>query len=372
MARRIGILTAGSDSPGINAAIRAIGKTAQGSFDMDIVGFQDGFLGLIEDQTIEIRESLSGILTTGGTILGTSREIPHEIVEKDNIMDLTDRALETYHKHDLDALVCIGGRETQEGALHLAQKGLNIITLPKAIDNDVNGTDLTIGFDTAMEVAAQSIDRLHSTAHSHHRIIIVELMGRYSGWLTLGAGIAGGADVILIPEIPYDIDKVAEAILARKQAGKGFSIVAVSENLISKEQIAFNDRLRRMNARSRTEAEWEKIESQLVKIENRRTDTTIHVSNLLKELTGLETRITILGYLLRGGIPSAADRILATQLGTACVSLVDKGRFGVMVAVLDGKIQTVPLDQVVGQHKKVPLDHTWIESARSVGTNLGT
>lgn len=371
MAKKIGILTAGSDSPGINATIRAIGKAALGAFGMDIVGFQDGFLGLIENQTIAIKDSLSGILTSGGTILGTSRDLPYEIVQKDQVLDMTGRAVETYHKHNLEALVCIGGRETQEAALKLIEKGLNVVTLPKAIDNDVNCTDQTIGFDTAMEIAAQSIDRLHSTAHSHHRIIIVEVMGRYAGWLTLGAGLAGGADVILIPEIPYDIQKVAEAILLRKQAGRGFSIVAVSESLVSLEQIAFSERLRRMNALKRTEAEKERIEEQLEVIEGRRTDTTIQVSNQLKELTGLETRITILGYLLRGGAPSAADRILASELGTACVSLINDNQSGVMVAKQQGKVVPVPLDKVIGEHKLVPLDHLWVQAARRVGTNLG-
>lgn len=372
MAIRIGLLTAGSDCTGLNAAIRAIGKTAIGDLGMEMLGFHDGFRGLVEDQVIPIAATdLSGILTTGGTILGTSRDLPHTFPTAGQVADLTEQAIQTYARHRLDALVCIGGRETQDTALRLSKRGLNVITLPKAIDNDVPMTDYTIGFDTALEVATQSIDRLHSTAHSHHRIILVEMMGGHSGWLTLGAGMAGGADVILIPEIAFDIYKVAEALERRHQAGKRFSIVAVSEHLVSKEDIAFGERLRRVNANMRSDAERVQVEAQLCKIESQHTDTTFHVSNRLKELTGLETRITILGYLLRGGVPSSMDRLLATQLGTACASFVHQGRFGVMVAMRGGNIETVPLERVAGQHKPIPADHPWLESARRVGTCLG-
>ena len=372
MTKKIGILTSGSDCPGLNAAIRAIGKSAQGTYGMKIVGFQDGFQGLIEDRTVSLEGgSLSGILTSGGTILGTSRDQVEEEKPDGKIIDMTDKAIKTYKKHKLDALVCIGGKTTQESSLRLKKSGLNIITLPKSINNDVNKTDLTIGFDTALEVAGQSIDRLHSTAYSHHRIIIVEVMGAYNGWLTLGAGIAGGADVILIPEIPYDINKIAEAVQQRNQAGKRFSIVAVAERIISKEQIAFTDRLRQINAMMRDESKQEDVNAQLQKIENKRTDTTFQVSNQLKDFTNLETRITILGYLLRGGAPSAGDRILATQLGTACTSLINEDHYGVMVALQEDRFEHVLLEQVVGDHKQIPLDHPWIKSARRVGTCLG-
>ncbi|MCG8701287.1 MAG: ATP-dependent 6-phosphofructokinase, partial [Bacteroidales bacterium] len=212
--KHIGILTSGGDSPGLNAAIRGIGKTALGAYNMEVVGFRDGFRGLMENRNIRIDgQILSGILTLGGTILGTSRDKPHKMPIGGKMMDMTEVIVENYHKHHLDALVCIGGGGTQKNAFHLANNGLNVITLPKTIDNDVSGTDITFGFDTALGIAVEAIDRLHSTAHSHHRIIIVEIMGHNTGWLALGAGVSGGADVILIPEIPYDIEVVAEAIL---------------------------------------------------------------------------------------------------------------------------------------------------------------
>lgn len=372
MAKRIGILTAGSDSPGLNAAIRAIGKGARATFAAELVGFQDGFQGLIENRTVPLEgHALSGILTTGGTILGTSRDRPHLMSGDGQLLDLSDQAVATYRKHKLDALVCIGGRETQESALHLAQKGLNVVTLPKAVDNDINQTDRTIGFETALEVAVQSIDRLHSTAHSNHRIIIVEVMGRHTGWLAVGAGIAGGADVILIPEIPYDIKLVSEAILNRSRAGRNFSIVVVSEWLASLDQVAFSRNLRQINARMRSGAERAEVEARLTQLESNRSDTTYHVSRQLEDMTGLETRITILGYLLRGGAPSAWDRMLATQLGSTCISAIAAGQFGVMISFKEGRFAAVPLEQVAGQHKYIPLDHSWIESARRVGTCLG-
>lgn len=369
MSKRIGVLTAGSDCPGLNAAIRAIGKAATGNYGMELIGFQDGFQGLVHNQVIQ--PALSGILTLGGTILGTSRETPGDVLVKGQPTDLTDAAIRTYHEHKLDALVCIGGLETQESAHLLAKKGLNVITLPKGVDNDVAHTDVTIGFDTAMGIATEAIDRLHSTAHSHHRIILVEIMGRHSGWLTLGAGIAGGADVIILPEIPYDIQKIVSAILDRNRTGKRFSIVAVSEGGISKDTVDFFERSKDANRRIRSGDEAERVEEQLNQIENRMGGSTIYLANRLGKFTGLETRITILGHLLRGGAPSAADRVLATNLGTACVKLVDQGQFGMMLALRDGDVVAVPLEKVVGHQKQVPLNHPWITSARQVGTNLG-
>jgi 6-phosphofructokinase len=230
----VGILTAGGDSPGLNAAIRGVGKAAIGAYGMQIIGFRDGFRGLMQDRTMRLTGAeMSGILTVGGTILGTSRDKPHKMPVGDQTMDMTSVMLETYHKHHLDALVCLGGGGTQKNAYHLSQNGMNVITLPKTIDNDVSGTDMTFGFDTALGIATEAIDRLHSTAHSHHRIIVVELMGHNAGWLALGAGIAGGADVILIPELPYDVEVVAEAIRQRQRRGSGFSIVAVSEGAMT-------------------------------------------------------------------------------------------------------------------------------------------
>ena len=237
MAQYVGILTAGGDSPGLNAAIRGVGKAAIGAYGMQLIGFRDGFRGLMQDRIVRLSgPELSGILTLGGTILGTSRDKPHRMPVGDQTMDMTSVMVETYEKHHLDALVCLGGGGTQKNAYHLAQNGLNIITMPKTIDNDVAMTDMTFGFDTALGIATEAIDRLHSTAHSHHRIIVVELMGHNAGWLALGAGIAGGADVILLPEINYDINIVAEKLRRRQRRGSGFSIVAVSEGAMSNGQ----------------------------------------------------------------------------------------------------------------------------------------
>jgi 6-phosphofructokinase len=371
MAKYVGILTAGGDSPGLNAAIRGIGKAAQGSFGMHVIGFQDGFRGLMQNRVMRLDGvTLSGILTRGGTILGTSRDKPHRMPVGGRLMDMTDVMVDTYHKHHLDALVCLGGGGTQKNALKLVQKGLNIITLPKTIDNDVAMTDITFGFDTALAIATEAIDRLHSTAHSHHRIIVVEIMGHNTGWLALGAGIAGGADVILIPEIPYDVNQVAEAIRQRSREDKRFSIVAVSEGALSKEDAAAIEFVQnKKNAKSK--AKRKKASVELAELQAQHAGNTLRLSRQLEELTGLESRLTILGHLQRGGTPSAADRLLATRLGTACAALIEKGVYGVMVAARGDSTEPVPLEQVAGKRKTVPLDHDWIESARQVGTSLG-
>src|ERR1043166_8428665 len=228
--KRIGILTAGGDSPGLNAAIRGVGKTAIGYYGMEILGFRDGFGGLVQNRSIRLdKTTLSGILTVGGTILGTSRDKPHRMEIDGRRRDMTNTIVRNYERLRLDALVCLGGGGTQKSAVRLAEKGLNIITLPKTIDNDVAMTDASFGFGTALDVATEAIDRLHSTAHSHHRIVVTEIMGHRAGWLTLGAGLAGGADVILIPEIPYDVEKIAAAISRRSHHRTHFSIVAVAE-----------------------------------------------------------------------------------------------------------------------------------------------
>jgi ATP-dependent phosphofructokinase / diphosphate-dependent phosphofructokinase len=372
MAKRIGILTAGSDCPGLNAAIRAVGKTARNSYGMQILGFQDGFQGLVQDRTLSLEgEALSGILSSGGTILGTSREQPNRIMEKGQPKDMLDMAVANIKKHDLDALVCIGGRETQLSALHLMQRGVNVVTLPKAIDNIIPGTDVSIGFNTALDIATEAIDRLHSTAYSNHRVILVEILGREAGWLTLGAGIAGGADVISIPEIPYDAQKIAEAVLERNHEGKKYSIIAVAEGAVAKETVTFFEHSRKVNETLRIGDEREKVDETLDQIEDRLTGNAIQLAYRIEHLTGLETRVTILGHLLRGGGPSSTDRILATQLGTASVQMVNEGHFGVMVAQLEGVIQPVPLEKVAGLRKLVPAEHTWIDCARRVGTSLG-
>jgi len=370
--RTIGILTSGGDSPGINAAIRGIGKAITGQFNLRLLGFHDGFSGMAQNLTFPLEGSaLSGILTTGGTILGTNRDKPYSVEIDGQRIDYTEKIIQVYHTHQLDGLICLGGGNTQESAYYLMQKGLNVITLPVTIDNDIPGTDTTVGFNTAMEIAAEAIDRLHSTAFSHHRIIIVEVMGRETGWLTLGAGIAGGADVILIPEIPYDIQKVAQAILERSRRGKRFSLVAVAEGAIAKENLAFFEHARQANRRLRQGDEAEKVEADLKEIEKRSAGDTLHLANRLQEFTRLQTRVTILGYLQRGGAPSAYDRVLATQLGTACATLVNQRQYGVMVGVQGNSIQPVPLEEVAGKIKRVPLNHSWIQGARLVGTCLG-
>jgi 6-phosphofructokinase len=375
MSKHIGILTAGGDSPGLNAAIRGVGKAALDEYAMQVIGFRDGFRGLVENRIERLENSsLSGILTVGGTVLGTSRDKPHKMKVGGKTQDMTDVIVENYQANHLDALVCLGGGGTQKNALQLKQKGLNVITLPKTIDNDVFGTDVTFGFDTALGIATDAIDRLHSTAHSHHRIIVVEIMGHRAGWLALGAGIAGGADVILLPEIPYSIDSVADAILQRMKNGKSFSIVAVAEGAISLEEAeqmrAVEESLQKAIDLEDKKARKQAKETKRV-MEAGRGDHTLKLAHQLEERTGLESRPTILGHLQRGGTPSAADRLLATRLGTACADMIQAGVNGVMVAARGEGVEAMPLEDVAGRKKLVPLDHPWIESARRVGTNLG-
>lgn len=373
MPTKIGLITAGNDAPGLNAAIRAIGKTAQGNYGMEIIGFQDGFLGLVEDRCIPFKgPELSGILTQGGTILGTSQELPQVMSDVSNkTKNVVSQAVDTYKKHNLDALICIGGVEMQRGALELFEAGLKIISLPKSISNNLTGTDYTIGFDTALSVSTEVIDRLHSTAHSHHRIIIVETLGKHAGWLTLASGVAGGADVILIPEIPYDVKIVTKAILDRNKAGKRFSIVAVSEGALSKENVKFFEHNRKMNKTTRRGQQRDLVDQRLQEIEEQYSDNTNLLAHLLHQQTGLDTRTTILGFLVRGGVPSAVDRIRSTQLGAASISMVKEGKFGVMLGLNSGIITPVALNEVAGKNNPIPLDHDWIKSARNVGTCFG-
>jgi 6-phosphofructokinase len=370
--KRIGILTAGGDSPGLNAAIRGVGKTALGYYGMDIIGFRDGFRGIVEDRRLKLDKStLAGILTVGGTILGTSRDKPHRMLVDGRTRDMTQTIKENYKKLDLDALVCLGGGGTQKSALHLANAGLNIITLPKTIDNDVAQTDSTFGFSTALDIATEAIDRLHSTAHSHHRIIVAEVMGHRAGWLTLGAGIAGGADVILIPEIPYNVVKIAEAIKRRSGRGTNFSIVAVAEGAMSIEDARAFKLVENKRERARTLHDKKEAKVELAALEQRHTGNTMRLARQLEELTHLESRVTILGYVQRGGTPSPTDRLLASRLGAACADLIHENVFGVMVAARGDGTEPVPLEKVAGKRKTVPPDHPWVEAARRVGTCLG-
>jgi 6-phosphofructokinase len=370
LAKRIGLLTAGGDSPGLNAVLRGIGKAALESFGMEVVGFRDGFRGLTENRTMPLdADMLSGILTVGGTILGTSRDKPHRMLVGGKTIDMTDTIVKNCRKNRLDVLVCLGGGGTQKNAYRLMQKGVHIVTLPKTIDNDIALTDISLGFDTALGIATEAIDRLHSTAHSHHRIIVVETMGHNAGWLALGAGLAGGADVILIPEIPYDFRKIAQAIMSRKRGGKHFSIVVVAEGAKPKLEVD------RLGGREGTPARRRNDErlspDDRIEWGAQHVGHTMRLAEQLELLTGLESRVSILGYLQRGGTPSAVDRALATRLGTTCAALIHDGVHGVMIAARGDGTRPVPLEDVVGKRKSVPLNHSWIESARLVGTSLG-
>ena len=370
--KRIGVLTAGGDCPGLNAAIRGVGKALLGRYGIEVVGIRDGFLGLIENRTLPLdKATLAGILTVGGTILGTSRVKPHRMEVKGEVRDLRDVIVKNCDRNGLDGLVCIGGGGTQKNSLRLFQKGLNVITLPKTIDNDVALTDASFGFDTALGIATEAIDRLHSTAHSHHRIIVAEIMGHRAGWLTLGAGIAGGADVILIPEIPYDVRKIAKAIRQRSERGTNFSIVAVAEGALSREYAARFKAAKKRKSLAKTQESVLAAKAALTELDRHHAGNTLRLAHQLEKLTGLESRVTILGYVQRGGAPSAADRLLATRLGGACADLINEGIFGVMVAARGDGARPVPLEEVAGKRKELTLDHPWIQSARAVGTCLG-
>ncbi len=336
--KKIGILTAGGDCPGLNAAIRGVGKTAIVKYGMEVVGISSGFLGLIEKDYFKLEEHmLSGILTLGGTILGTSREKPFKKSKQHNI-NKPNRIIETYHEIGLDCLVCIGGNGTQKTAARLVEQGLNIIGIPKTIDNDVWGTDQSFGFDSALQIATEAIDRLHSTANSHKRIMVIEIMGHHAGWLTLYSGLAGGGDVILIPELDFNIDVVNNYLLNRAQKKKPYSIVVVAEGIKkpSKEQAA-----------------------------------ATYIAKQIEEGTGIETRKTILGYVQRGGSPSPMDRILATRFGAYAVELIAKKDYGKMVIKKGEKIRDISLSEVGANLRLVPDDYRLIKKARGLDICFG-
>ena len=382
----IGILTAGGDCPGLNAAIRGVAKAAISEYDIKVIGILDGFRGLIENRTVMLdNRAVSGILTHGGTILGTSRDKPHKMSMGGRIMDMTSAAVENARRLGIDCLVCLGGGGTQKNALHLSTVGgMNVITLPKTIDNDVYGTEVSFGFDTAMSIATEAIDRLHTTATSHNRLIVCEVMGHRAGWLALGAGMAGGADVILIPEIPYDLTKVAEHLLERRRNGKRFSIITVSEAAHAAAEEApppEPEGKKRRVAKKRTGRDSAPpsppanadavVETSTPSITLVQEAMASKLARQLQQLTETEARVTSLGHVQRGGVPSATDRLLCTRLGVQAVELLAEGTYNVMVAIKGGCCKAVPLAEVAGRKKTVPLDHAWIRAARSVGTCFG-
>lgn len=372
MASSIGILTAGGDAPGLNAAIRAIGKSAVRAHGMNVIGFLDGFRGLMEKRHVRLdADALSGILTRGGTILGTSRAKVHKMSVGAKTIDMRQAMVDSARSMGVEVLVCLGGGGTQKNALRLHKAGLPVVTLPKTIDNDVWGTERTFGFDTALNIASEAVDRLHSTAHSHHRIMVVEIMGHNTGWLTLGAGIAGGADVVLIPEVPYDVEAVAESLMARKSAGSRFSIVAIAEGAISATNAKKLADLKAAKSDASGKKEKQAARDARAAFEESREDHTSHLAHQLEDMTNIETRLTILGHVQRGGTPSPKDRLLATRLGVEATRAVAEDDTGVMIADRERTAVRVPLEEVAGNRRVVPLDHPWLITARELGMGLG-
>ena len=355
---KIALITSGGDCQGLNAAIRGVGKSLFQSMDnVEIYGMYDGYRGLIEgDYKFMEPQDLSGILTEGGTILGTSRQnyVPGKDIVDDNGNSVIPSMLQTYNRLNLDCLVIMGGNGTQKSAKLIADAGMNVITLPKTIDNDIWGTDTTFGFQSAVDIATNVIDYIHSTASSHSRIFVVELMGRDAGWLTLNAGIGSGADVILIPEIPYDLNKVAELIEERNRQGKRYSIIACAEGAVSVDDIKLDE-----------EASRRKREN------SRHSTVSYEIADRLEKLTGKEARVTVPGHYQRGGPPCPYDRVLATQFGVAAADLIINKQYGRMVAVQGGQIVSIPLEDAASKTKFLPVDHPMIQVARKMGISLG-
>ncbi len=359
--KRVGLLTGGGDCPGLNAVIRGIAKSAINQYGWEVIGFYDGFLGLIEGRFTRLTyEMVSGILTQGGTILGTSNKanpFGHVVKENGEIkkIDVSDQCMELYHDLGLDALICVGGDGTMTIAGKLAEKGAKVVGVPKTIDNDLMGTDMTFGFNTAFTTATEAIDKIHSTAQSHHRVMLVEVMGRNAGWLALESGLAGGGDVILIPELPYQIEEVVRAIRRRHTRwGKRFSIIVVSEGAMP--------------------AGGEQVYQRIVEDspDPIRLGGISHiVARQIEQALDVETRVTILGHLQRGGSPTPLDRLLATQFALKAMELVVEGKFNQMVALRGNQITSVPVETVMGRQRLVPPDHPLIKVGLAVGTSFG-
>lgn len=356
---RIGILTSGGDCPGLNATIRGVAKATYEAFGEDkveIVGIHDGYHGLIHgDYKVMEPSDFSGILTTGGTILGTKRT-PYKMMQiiEDDKVDKVKEMKDTYKNLKLDCLFTLGGNGTHKTANMLSEEGLNIIGLPKTIDNDIFGTDVTFGFHTAVDIGTEVIDRIHTTANSHSRIMVIEIMGNKAGWLTLYSGLAGGADIILIPEIPFDIAKVAKACQKRADAGKAFSIIAVAEGAFDIE-----------------EAKLKKKERAKARADRGEVTATSRIAKEVEARTGLETRTVVPGHILRGGSPSAYDRVLATQFGAHAASLLKQEKFGYTVAMVDGKITENKLVDVAMKTKFVTEDDQMVLTAKDIGISFG-
>ena len=355
---RVALITSGGDCQGLNAAMRGIGKALYNRIaNLEIFGMYDGYRGLIDGyyKFMEPKD-FAGILTEGGTILGTSRQkyVPGKDIVDDEGNSLIPAMKDTYNRLNLDCLVIMGGNGTQKSAKLLMDAGMNVVTLPKTIDNDIWGTDTTFGFQSAVDIATNVIDYIHSTASSHSRVFVVELMGRDAGWLTLHAGIGSGADIILIPEIPYDISYVIKAIEERRRHGKGFSIVAVAEG-----------------AKSVTDQVLTEEESRRRREESKHSTISYEIAAQIEAAIGQEARVTIPGHYQRGGPPCPYDRVLATQFGAAAAELIVNKQYGRMVALQDGAVVSIPLEEAASRTKFLPTDHQLIKVARDIGISFG-
>lgn len=359
MKRRIGILTSGGDCPGLNATIRGVAKACYekfGSSNVEIVGILNGYSGLINNECIEMKESdFSGILTRGGTIFGTKRT-PYKMMQVigDDNVDKVKAMKETYKKQKLDCVLTLGGNGTHKTSNLLSSEGLNVIGLPKTIDNDIYGTDVTFGFHTSVDIATEVIDRLHTTATSHGRCLVVEIMGNKAGWLTLYSGIAGGADIIVIPEIPYDIDKLCRAVEKRNKEKKAFSIIAVAEGAFSVAEASLKKKER---AKQRALAGI--------------TTATSTIAKQIEANTGMEARVCVPGHMLRGGSPSAYDRVLATKFGVRAAQLIGEEKYGYTVAMVDTVITENKLSDIAGKTKFVPKEGQLVKTAKDIGISFG-
>ena len=355
--RRVAFLTSGGDCQALNATMRGVAKTLYNADpDTQIIGILEGYKGLMYEKYVEMKPlDFSGILTEGGTILGSSRQPFKNMRKPDaNGMDKVAAMVNTYHKLKLDCLVILGGNGTQKSANMLREEGLNVVGLPKTIDNDIWGTDMTFGFQSAVDIATTAIDCIHTTAYSHGRVFIVEVMGHKVGWLTLHAGIAGGADIILIPEIPYDIKSVVAALNRRTKAGKNFSILAVAEGAISKQDAALPKKELKQKLK-----------------DNPYPSVSYKIGSEIQELTGQEVRITVPGHTQRGGSPCPYDRVLASRLGAAAAKLIIDKQYGYMVGIKNGEIVKVPLADVAGRLKMVDPNASIINEAKMLGISFG-